>query len=274
VMDSTGATVPGAQVVLSGTDTGELVRTLLTGETGTAVAPLLRPGAYTVTVTKEGFKKHERRGVSLRVDDALLLRVTLEPGGVTESISVTAQAEMVEQTTHSVGQVVDDRTMQQLPLNGRNYLQLGNLTAGAVPNTRSRDRTFSAYGNRGLQNAFLLDGARNQNYLRGLDNRARDAMRPSLEAIAEFKVQTSNFSAEYGASAGAVVNVVTKSGTNEYHGSAFEFLRNSAFDARDFFTPGDRPKPLFLQHQYGGSLGGPVKRNRAWFMGAYQRTHT
>lgn len=274
VSDSSGAVVPNAAVVLSGTETGELVRTMATGETGTAVAALLRPGAYTVTVTKEGFKKHERKGVSLRVDDSLLLRVVLEPGGVSESISVTAQAEMVEQTTHSVGQVVDDRTMQQLPLNGRNYLQLGNLTAGAVPNTRSRDRTFSAYGNRGLQNAFLLDGARNQNYLRGLDNRARDAMRPSLEAIAEFKVQTSNFSAEYGASAGAVVNVVTKSGTNEYHGSAFEFLRNSTFDAKDFFTPADRAKPLFLQHQYGGSLGGPVKRNRAWFMGAYQRTHT
>ncbi|MGH8311187.1 MAG: TonB-dependent receptor, partial [Steroidobacteraceae bacterium] len=163
--------------------------------------------------------------------------------------------------------------MQQLPLNGRNYLQLGNLTAGAVPNTRSRDRTFSAYGNRGLQNAFLLDGARNQNYLRGLDNRARDAMRPSLEAISEFKVQTSNFSAEFGASAGAIVNVVTKSGANELHGSAFEFLRNSAFDARDFFQPADRSKPLYVQHQFGGSLGGPIRRNRAWYHGAFQRTH-
>jgi hypothetical protein len=273
VLDSSGAVVPEASVQLTGADTGELVRTLVTNEIGTATAALLRPGAYTVTVTREGFKRLERKGLNLRVDDAISLRLTLEPGGVTESISVTAQAELLEQTTHSVGQVVDDRTMQQLPLNGRNYLQLGNLTAGAVPNTRSRDRTFSAYGNRGLQNAFLLDGARNQNYLRGLDNRARDAMRPSLEAIAEFKVQTSNFSAEYGASAGAVVNVVTRSGTNEYHGSVFEFARNSAFDARDFFTPGDRSKPLYVQHQYGGSLGGPIKRNRAWFMGSYQRTH-
>jgi hypothetical protein len=273
VFDSSGAVVPGAAVTFTGSETGEIARTLETDEAGSAVAPLLRPGAYTVTVTAQGFKRLERSGVTLRVDDALSLRLTLEPGGVTESISVTAQAELLQERTHSVGQVVDDRTMQQLPLNGRNYLQLGNLTAGAVPNTRSRDRTFSAYGNRGLQNAFLLDGARNQNYLRGLDNRARDAMRPSLEAIAEFKVQTSNFSAEYGASAGAVVNVVSKSGTNEFHGSVFEFARNSAFDARDFFTPAGSAKPLYVQHQYGGALGGPVKRNRGWFMASYQRTH-
>lgn len=273
VFDSTGAVVPGATIRLLGAETGELVRTLETDMAGTATAPLLRPGSYRLEVSKEGFKRLERGGIVLRVDDALALRVTLEPGLVAESVTVTAQVEQLEERSHSVGQVVDDRTMQQLPLNGRNYLQLGNLTAGAVPNTRSRDRTFSAYGNRGLQNAFLLDGARNQNYLRGLDNRARDAMRPSLEAIAEFKVQTSNFSAEYGASAGAVVNVVTKSGTNAFHGSAFEFTRNSSFDARDFFQPADRDKPLFIQHQFGGSLGGPMRRNRAWFHGAFQRTH-
>ncbi|MEX2264607.1 MAG: carboxypeptidase regulatory-like domain-containing protein [Bryobacteraceae bacterium] len=274
VFDPTGAVVPGAAVTLTGSETGELVRTLTTNDLGSAAAPLLRPGAYTIAVTREGFKRLERTGINLRVDDALSLRLSLEPGGVTESISVTAQAALLEERTHSIGQVVDDRVMQQLPLNGRNYLQLGNLTAGAVPITRSRDRSFSAYGNRGLQNAFLLDGARNQNYLRGLDNRARDAMRPSLEAISEFKVQTSNFSAEYGASAGAVVNVVTRSGTNEFHGSVFEFARNSALDARDFFTPADRSKPLYVQHQYGGSLGGPIKQNRAWFMASYQRTHT
>src|SRR5713226_3610626 len=263
VLDPTAASVPGARVQIVGEETGDMVRSLDTDETGTATAPLLRPGTYRIAVTKEGFKRLERPGVVLRVDDVLDVRVTLEPGGTTESVTVTAQVELVESKTHSVGQVVDDRTMQQLPLNGRNYLQLGNLTAGAVPNTRSRDRTFSAYGNRGLQNAFLLDGARNQNYLRGLDNRARDAMRPSLEALAEFKVQTSNFSAEYGASAGAVVNVVTKGGANEFHGSAFEFVRNSSFDARDFFLPASNSKPLYIQHQFGGSLGGPFMKNRA-----------
>jgi len=273
IQDQTGALVPGALVRIIATETGDVARTIPAGEAGTFAAPLLRPGLYTVEVTHPGFKKLTRQGVLLRVDEVVDLRLTIEPGGVNEQVTVTAEAPLLEEKTHSVGQVVDSRTILQLPLNGRNYLQLGNLTAGAVPNTRSRDKTFSAYGNRGLQNAFLLDGARNQNYLRGLDNRARDAMRPSLEAIAEFKVQTANFSAEYGASAGAVVNVVTRGGTNEIHGTAFEFLRNSAFDATDFFQPAGSAQPLFIQHQFGGSAGGPVRRNRAWWFGAFERTH-
>ena len=273
VLDPTGAVITGAQVRLLGTETGDVARELTSGQDGAFTAPLLRPSAYTIEVTSPGFKKLVRSGIVLRVDDQVTLRLTLETGATTDSVTVAGSTELVEATTNTVGQVIDDRAMQQLPLNGRNYLSLGNLTAGAVPSTRSRDRTFSAYGNRSLQNAFLLDGARNQNYLRGLDNRARDAMRPSLEAIAEFKVQTSNYSAEYGASAGAVVNVVTKSGSNTFHGSAFEFLRNNKMDARDYFLPATSKQPLYIQHQYGGSFGGPIKRNRAWFQAAYQRTH-
>ncbi len=273
ILDPSGAVISGAQIRIIGSETGDLARTLTTNELGYFAAPLLRPGIYTVEVAFAGFKRLTRQSVPLRVDEVLDLRLTLEPGGVNEQVTVSAEAPLLEEKTHSVGQVVDSKTLLQLPLNGRNYLQLGNLTAGTVPNVRSRDKTFSAYGNRGLQNAFLLDGARNQNYLRGLDNRQRDAMRPSLEAIAEFKVQTANFSAEYGASAGAVVNVVTRGGTNEIHGSGFEFLRNSAFDAADFFLPAGTRKPLYLQHQYGGSLGGPAVKNRAWWYGAFERTH-
>lgn len=272
VLDSSGATVPGAQVRITGTETGDLVRELTTNADGTFAAPLLRPSTYTVEVSATGFKKLVRSGITLNVDDTLNLRLPLELGSASESVQVTASAELLEERSNTIGETIEEKTMQELPLNGRNYLQLGNLTAGAVPNSRSRDRTFSAYGNRGLQNAFLLDGARNQNYLRGLDNRARDAMRPSLEAISEFKVQTSNYSAEYGASAGAVVTVVTKSGTNEIHGSAFEFLRNNAFDARDYFLPATSPQALYIQHQFGGSAGGPIKRNRIWWHTAYQRT--
>jgi hypothetical protein len=273
ILDASGALVPGASVRIVGTETGEQVRELVSSKDGAFVAPLLRPSAYTIEVSAQGFKRLVRSGIILRVDEQLNISLTLETGATTDSVTVSAAAELLEATSNTMGQVVDDRSMQQLPLNGRNYLALGNLTAGAVPATRSRDRSFSAYGNRSLQNAFLLDGARNQNYLRGLDNRARDAMRPSLEAIAEFKVQTSNYSAEYGASAGAVVNVVTKSGTNQFHGSAFEFLRNNKMDARDYFLPVTSQQPLYIQHQYGGSLGGPIIRNRAWFMASYQRTH-
>jgi hypothetical protein len=185
VFDPSGAVIPGAQVRLLGTDTGEVVRTLTTDDRGSFTAPLLRPSNYTVEASSQGFKTLRRSGILLRVDDTLALKLTLDPGATTESINVTASAELLEERTNAVGQVVDEKTMQQLPLNGRNYLQLGSLAAGAVP-SRSRDRTISAYGNRGLQNAFLLDGARNQSYLRGLDNRQRDAMRPQLEAIAEF----------------------------------------------------------------------------------------
>ncbi len=262
VLDQTGAVTPGASVTIANTETGEQMRAIESNEVGRFSAPLLRPGTYTVAAELEGFKQHVQSGIQLRVDEVVNLRLTLEPGLVTEQVTVEAMAVQLEETTHSIGQVVGETTIQKLPLNGRNYLDLGNLTAGTVPNTRSRDKTYSAYGNRGYQNAYLLDGARNVNYLRGLDNRQRDAMRPSLEAVEEFKVNTSNFSAEYGASAGAVVNVVTKGGTNEFHGSAFWFLRNDNLDARDYFAPPTTVDPLYIQHQAGGSAGGPIMRNR------------
>lgn len=273
VLDQTGAVIPGAEVRLTNTETGELVRAVQSNEFGRFSAPLLRPSVYTVAAELEGFKQHVQSDIQLRVDETINLRLTLEPGMVTEQVTVEAMAVQLEETTHSIGQVVGETTIQKLPLNGRNYLDLGNLTAGTVPNARSRDKTYSAYGNRGYQNAYLLDGARNVNYLRGLDNRQRDAMRPSLEAVEEFKVNTSNFSAEYGASAGAVVNVVTKGGTNEFHGSAFWFLRNDNLDARDYFAPPTVVDPLFIQHQAGAAAGGPVVPNRVFWHAAYQRTH-
>jgi hypothetical protein len=273
VSDETGAVIPRASVRVIDTSTGELVRAIETNQMGRFSAPLLRPSVYSVEVEVPGFRKQVQPGIQLRVDDALDLRIALKPGVVTEQITVEGQAVQLDESTHSVGQVIGETAIQKLPLNGRNYLDLGNLAAGTVPNVRSKDKTFSAYGTRGYQNALLLDGARNVSYLRGLDNRKRDAMRPSLEAISEFKVQTSNVSAEYGASAGAVVSVVTKSGTNEIHGSAFEFMRNNRLDARNFFAPPETSDPLFIQHQFGGSLGGPLVKNRAFWHGAYQRTH-
>ena len=194
VHDSSGAVIAGAKIRLLGTETGEVVRDVTANAEGSFAAPLLRPTTYTVEASAPGFKKLVRSGIVLRVDDVLNLRLSLEVGAAAESVTVSASADLLEKTTNTVGQTIDERTMQQLPLNGRNYLQLGNLSAGTVPNSRTRGLTFSAYGDRGLQNAFLLDGARNQNYLRGLDNRAcdrnsaspasRSVMRPSesLEA--------------------------------------------------------------------------------------------
>ena len=202
--------------------------------------------------------------------------LTLTPGSSTQSVTVTGETPQLEEKSVTLDQVMESKDMVQLPLNGRNYLDLGRLAPGAIPgpgaSQGSRDETFSAYGNTGLQNAFVMDGARNENYLRGLDNRARDALRPPLDALAEFQVQTSNYSAEFGASAGAVISAVTKSGTNQIHGSAYDFLRNDRMDAADFFAqPG--VKPLLVQNQYGVSAGAPIIKNRVWIFSAYEGTH-
>lgn len=272
VMDPTEAVIPNAQVAISGADTGNVVRSLVSNGVGVAAAALLPPQTYNVVVTAPGFNKLVRNGIVLRVGEVLNLRLTLEPGNTSESITVVGETPLLDEKTGTLAQVVESKEMLQLPLNGRNYIQLANLAPGAVPSTAARDGSFSAYGNSGLQNAFLLDGARNVNYLRGLDNLSRDVVRPPLDALSEFNVQLSNYSAEFGASAGGVVNAITKTGTNEIHGSAYDFLRNDNLDAADFFAPSGT-KPLLVRNQYGGSVGGPVKRNRAWFFGAYEGTH-
>ncbi|MEO7144733.1 MAG: carboxypeptidase regulatory-like domain-containing protein [Bryobacteraceae bacterium] len=273
VQDSTGAVIPKATIAITGADTGNLARTLATNAVGLAQAPLLQPGAYNIAISATGFEKLLRSGIVVRVGDVLNLRLTLTPGNTTEEITVVGQTPMLEEKSVTLGHVMEERQMVQLPLNGRNYLDLGRLAPGAIPSQGSRDQSFSAYGNTGLQNAFLLDGARNENYLRGLDNRARDMLRPPLDALSEFQVQTSNYSAEFGASAGAVISAITKSGTNQIHGSAYDFLRNDRLDAADFFAQAGS-KPLLVQNQYGGSLGAPIWKDHAWIFGAYEGTHT
>ncbi len=279
VLDPSGAVVPGATVRVTGAETGSVARELTTNAEGIAAVPLLRPMTYTISVTATGFRERIQQGVVLRVGSTVKLQMALETGSVSEQITVSGEAALLEQSSGAMAQVLSDTTIAALPLNGRNYLALGNLLAGAVP-SRSRDTTFAMYGNSGIQNAFVLDGGRNQNYLRGMDTGAgggnpvvptRDAYRPPLGAIAEFSVNSSNYSAEYGASAGAVVLVVTKSGTNQIHGSAHEYYQSSSLNARNFFAaPG--PKPLLVYNQFGGSLGGPIVKNRAWIFGAYEGT--
>jgi hypothetical protein len=272
VSDASGAVVANAGVTITGSDTGNVARTLATNSQGIAAAPLLKPGPYDIAVTANGFDKLIRQGIVVHVGDVLDVRLTLQTGATSTSVTVTGQAPLVEDKSGTLTQVMNERQIIELPLNGRDYLQLANLAAGAVPSRGTRDDTFSAYGNSGLQNSFLLDGARNVNYMRGLDSRTRDMLRPPLDALSEFNVQTSNYSAEFGASAGAVVNAVTKSGTNQLHGSAYDFLRNDNLDAADFFATSGH-KPLLVQNQFGGSLGGPIVKNRAWIFGAYEGLH-
>ena len=270
VLDPAGAVVPNADLSVVGTDTGALVRSLKTNDLGLADIPLLEPGRYNIRVSAQGFKQLDRNSVVVTVGNVVSLTIPLELGSSSESVTVTSETPLVETKSDTIAQVVEAKTLGELPIQNRSYLTSANFTAGVIPSTGSRDNTFAAYGNTGLQNAFLLDGARNVNYMRGLDSRTRDMVRPPIDAIQEFTVQTSNFSAEFGASAGGVVNAITKSGTNSFHGSAYDFLQNSYINATNYFS---LTKPMLVQNQYGGSLGGPIKRNRAWFFGAYEGFH-
>jgi hypothetical protein len=272
VNDASGAVVPGAAVTITGAEMGNKIRTLQTNERGLASAPLLPPGIYDIVVSAAGFKNAVRRGIVLRVGQVTALTIELETGSMSESVTVVGQTSLLEEKSGTLAQVVEKLQILSLPLNGRNYLDLAKLSPGAIPAIGSRDQTFSAYGLSGMQNSFLLDGARNVNYLRGQDNRARDMVRPPLDALNEFTVQTSNYSAQFGAAAGGVVNAVTKSGTNQVHGSAYDFLRNDHLDAVNFFAPSGS-KPLLVQNQYGGSLGAPLKKDRAWIFAAYEGEH-
>ena len=270
VKDASGAVIPAAQVKITGTETKALVRSVHTDANGYVDVPLLPPGTYTATVTAPGFKTYVRSGLLVSVGQVVALDVQAEVGDLSESVMVSGEAPLVETKSETVAQVVSGKQVTELPLNGRNYLSAANLVPGVVPTRAGRDNSFNSFGNSGLQNAFLLDGVRNVTYIRGLPNGSRDAVRPPLDAIQEFTVQTSNFSAEFGASAGAVVNVITKSGTDTVHGSVYEFIENSAVNASEYFA---RTKPLVVQNQYGASLGGPLFRKHAWLFGAYEGLH-
>lgn len=273
VTDPSGAVIPGANVKVTGTDTGALLRQLMTNEAGIAQVPLVPPGRYDVDVTMAGFKSLHRGALDIQVGAITTLNLALALGESSEILTVSGRTPLIESKSQTLQDVVEQKELTDIPLNGRNYLEAANYLPGVVPQNAGRDNSFVAYGNSGLQNAFLLDGARNVNYLRGLDNQQRDAVRPPLDALAEFTVQTSNYSAEFGASAGAIVNAITKSGTNTIHGSIYDFVRNSAADAKTYFATAVTPKALLVRNQYGGSLGGPVKHDNLFFFAACEGLH-
>ncbi len=269
ITDATGAVVAGATVEVRNQETNVAGRAA-SNEQGLYLAPLLRPGRYTVTVEAAGFKKSVRPDLILQVQGRLKVDFQLELGQVTESIEVSAATPLLDTESGSTGTVIDRQKITELPLNGRDWLRLGRMAPGVVSTYRARDRSFTANGMRSIQNTFVIDGVVNVSYLRGLDDRRRDVVRPSVDALQEFKVQTSNFSAELGQSAGAVVNATIKSGTNALHGTVFEFARNSVFDATPFFQPAGTSKPRFNQHQFGGSVGGPIRRDKTFFFAAFE----
>ncbi len=281
VTDKTGAVVPGASVTITNVDTGITTKTS-TDNSGNYVVTPLPVGHYSVTVEAQGFKKSVSGGITLNVQDRIGVNVTLEVGQVTETVEVVGAAPALQTDTSYLGQVVESQKIVDLPLNGRFFTRLAVLTAGTLPTAPgARDeRTggFSANGVRPYQNNYLLDGIDNNSLSEDLTNEASFVYGPSPDAIQEFKVQTNSMSAEFGRSGGAVMNVAIKSGTNEFHGSVFEFLRNSKLDAKNFFDPPTGPTPPFKQNQFGAAVGGPVElpgyngKNRTFFFTDYQGT--
>jgi hypothetical protein len=273
ITDTNSAVIAGAQITLTNLDTG-VARKAVTNTEGHYSIPFVPPGNYRLHVVSSGFKPVTRDGVRINVDQAARIDFTLEIGALTESVNIFGNGPLLERETSSIGQVIENRTIVTLPLKGRNYSQLALLMPGATPNrlTQAADG-FSLNGNRTTQNKFLVDGLDNNNYILGLTTGSTQTIHPSVDAIQEFKVESANYSAQYGQAAGGMISVVIKSGTNSFHGSAFEFLRNEKLDANDFFAnrAGLKRGPLRF-NQFGGSLGGPVWRNHTFFFASFQGT--
>jgi hypothetical protein len=265
VKDQTGAIVANAKITVTDVERGIHLETT-TNDSGEYVAGPLRVGRYTVTVEQAGFKKAVTPPVDLDVQQRIALNIALQVGQISESIEVTARTPLLETETSELGQVVDNKRMANLPLNGRNFAQLALLTAGTAPSEPgARDEGgfgFSANGARSLQNNFLLDGVDNNSNLPDLLNETNYVIQPSVEALEEFKVQTNAYSAEFGRGNGAIINATIKSGTNQFHGSAYEFLRNEKLDAKNFFDDPNSPIAPYKQNQFGFTIGGPIVHNR------------
>ena len=275
ITDSSGAVVPGAQIKVVNADTG-MHWEAQSNESGNYAFSNLRPGNYQITVSHDGFATVNRSGVVLEISQVARLDFSLKVGGTGQSVDVTAAAPLLESSTASVGQLIETRAVSDLPLNGRNYLQLAKLSSGvleAKPGDRNAaGGSFIANGVRAQLNNFLLDGVDNNSKVVDQQNSSPVVVQPSVDAIQEFKVETNNYSAEYGYSAGAVVNATIKGGTNQIHGDAFEFLRNDKMDARDYFSNPAAAKPELRRNQFGGTLGGPIIKNKAFLFGSWEQT--
>jgi hypothetical protein len=277
ITDSTGAVMPGATVTLTNTGTG-LVRVVNTDSNGEYTVPSLPTGTYSVKAELSGFKTMTRPDIPLGVDQRMRIDVKLEIGAVEESVTVTGTSPLVQTSSSELGTTVAEEQIKTLPLNGRNFVNLTRTVPGVVRGIPGANidgagslawrasASFSANGQRPRDNNYMLDGVdNNETWLQTV------VLFPSVDALDEFKLQTSTYSAEFGHSLGGVVNLQIKSGTNVMHGSGFEFLRNDAFDANNFFNNrAGRPKPPFSQHQFGGTIGGPIVKDHTFYFFDYQ----
>ncbi len=276
VTDKTGASAAATKVTATNLDT-QVARETMTDDGGSYTLPLLPPGRYKFSAQKTGFRQVVQDNITLEVNQTARLDFQLEVGQVTETIEVKASGPLLDSDNSAIGQVIEQKAVAELPLNGRNFVQLatlgpgvtgvgfgakGTIMSGTRPDDLRPGSEIFANGNREGSNNFLYDG---------IDNNERltlsIVLRPSVEAVREFKIQTSLFSADQGRNSGATVNVISKSGSNEWHGSAYEFLRNDKTDARNFFLPN---KPVLRQSQFGASFGGKIIKDKLFFFGNYE----
>src|SRR5881628_2961445 len=276
VKDASGALIPGVSIAVKHTESG-LTRTAISSERGAYSVPLLPVGAYELTTTMPGFKQQVRSGINLVVGQEAVIDLTLEVGANAETVTVSEEAPLVNTTTSSTSGVITEQQVKELPLNGRSFDQLITLNVGvsnATSNTLDSGNwnMFSVAGKRPETNRFIINGIdwvggnANGQYITP-EGASRQLL--GVEAVREFNVLTDTYGAEYGKRAGGQINIVTSSGSNQVHGSVFEYLRNSALDARNFFdqTTG---APPFKRNQFGGSLGGPLKKDKMFLFGTYE----
>jgi hypothetical protein len=275
VKDTSGGVIPNARVTVTDVQTG-VAHSTATNSSGNYSVGQLIPGSYRVVAEYEGFKKEVITGIVLQVNQTARVDITLTPGQVVQTVEVSGAAPVINTENAQVGSVIEQNRIIEIPLNGRNFMELTTLTAGVNEGQPSTQKSYAggfapvAAGQPATENNYTLDGA---------DNKSRYfniyGVAPSVDAIQEFAVQVGQYTAEFGSGGGAVVNVATRSGTNEFHGTAFEFVRNQIFDAANFFnnvTSPATPKSPLRRNQFGGSLGGPIKKNKAFFFANYDGT--
>jgi hypothetical protein len=279
VSDSSGALVPGAAITATNVETGTVQNTK-SAANGDYVLTNLKPGTYSLTAEAAGFSKLLQTGLHLQVNQQVRLDLQMQVGQATETVEVSTRAPLLEAESSSIGTVVNTQMVNQLPLNGRNFTQLATLSPGVTgvgssatgtiqggtrPDDRRPGSEIFSNGNREGDNNFLFDGVDDNERLT-----LSVVLRPAVESVREFKIQTNLYSADIGRNSGAVIDVISKSGTNKFHGSAFEFIRNSAVDARTYFNKAGTAFPSLKLNQFGGSLGGPIYRNKTFFFVDYE----
>lgn len=272
ITDPSGAVIPSVHVVVTNAET-HVSREATTNSSGFYQVLALPIGNYTISADHKGFNPVTTNSNKLEINQSLKVDIKLEIGSKTETVTVESAASTVETINPTMGSTVSDRSVQDLPLNGRNVLDLALLQPGVLPadnpnntSASSANTGFSISGGRNDSNTFILDGGANNDLL---DNGV--VYNPNPDAVQEFKVLTSNFTAEYGRNGGGIVTVVTKSGTNNFHGSAYDYNRNDAYNANDFFSKlNGEPRGVLKRNQFGGTIGGPISKNKLFFFGSYE----